>query len=76
MSELNQDNKYTTEDLTEEEIENISKKLHSRIIKLQELRIYKNAWLKLAQCFGEQMKQEELDLMDSILESIKDEDRE
>ena len=33
--------------------------------------IYKDAWLKLSQVFGEHQNQEALDLMDSIMENIK-----
>lgn len=33
--------------------------------------VYKNAWYTLAMCFGERSQQDELDLMDAVLESVK-----
>ena len=33
--------------------------------------IYKEAWLKLAMCFGEKMQDEELELMDAVLQGIE-----
>ena len=32
---------------------------------------YKEAWRTLVMCFGERMQDEELELMDSVLQSVK-----
>jgi len=32
---------------------------------------YKEAWNTLAMCFGERMQDEELELMDAVLDSVK-----
>lgn len=33
-------------------------------------RIYREAWLELAKCFGERLQQDELDLMDGVLQGV------
>jgi len=38
---------------------------------VEERNLYKGAWQILATCFGEQMQDRELDLMDSVLASVK-----
>lgn len=38
---------------------------------IEELKLYKSAWLILAMCLGEQMNQEALDLMDAVLGGVK-----
>ncbi len=36
---------------------------------------FKNAWNELYKCFSERMQQEEIDLMDSIISKIEDDDK-
>ncbi|MBA7701322.1 hypothetical protein ES703_110057 [subsurface metagenome] len=33
--------------------------------------VFKAAWLELAKCLGERLQQDELDLMDSVLQSVE-----
>ena len=38
---------------------------------VEERNLYKEAWRVLAMCFGERMQDNALDLMDSVLQSVK-----